>query len=138
MDDETTTLARLKEWTDRFAAERGWQNRRTLKNLSMAIAAEAAELMEHFLWENGESGPEALRDPVRAASIGNEVADILIYVLEFANVAHIDLTGAVAAKIGKNAIRFRIGADVAPGKENPSLMASRSSRHRGSRDRKEP
>jgi dCTP diphosphatase len=110
-NDETTTLSRLKERVGNFAAERGWHGSRTPKNLSMAIAAEAAELMEHFLWEDGQEILKTDRDPQRVSAIAEEVADILIYVMEFCNVADIDLTAAVGAKLAKNAIRFPAGED---------------------------
>lgn len=48
--DSVTTLADLKSEVMAFAHERDWLQFHTPKNLSMAIAAEAAELMEHFLW----------------------------------------------------------------------------------------
>jgi NTP pyrophosphatase (non-canonical NTP hydrolase) len=107
-NDKTATLSSLKELVSRFSAERGWHNARTRKNLSMAIAAEAAELMEYFLWDDGEI-PER-GEPEYTEGIRNEVADILIYLMEFANVAQIDLSAAVSMKVEKNALRFPIGA----------------------------
>lgn len=108
MNDETTPLARLRESVQAFSRERAWESFNTPKNLSMAIAAEASELMEHFLWEPGEMSPDVLRDPVRLAAVRGELGDILIYVLEFANVSGIDLASAVAEKIEKNSLRFPV------------------------------
>ena len=50
MSDEQTTIAQLRELVDRFVGERDWHQFHTPKNLSMALAIEAAELMEHFQW----------------------------------------------------------------------------------------
>ncbi|HEY2496534.1 MAG TPA: nucleotide pyrophosphohydrolase [Candidatus Angelobacter sp.] len=113
-NDRTVTLSELKEQVGNFAAERGWLQTRTPKNLSMAIAAEAAELMEYFLWEDGDESLKRLGDPERRSAISDEVADVLIYVMEFANVAQIDLTAAVASKIKKNALRFPTGTQTRP------------------------
>src|SRR5690349_2528456 len=100
-NDQKVTLSELKQRVRNFAAERGWLQSRTPKNLSMAIAAEAGELMEHFLWEDGDESLQMLRDPEHRSAISDEVADVLIYLMEFANVAQIDLTAAVATKIEK-------------------------------------
>ena len=54
LTDSTTTLAELKERVLAFARERDWEQFHSPKNLSMALAAEAAELMEHFLWSTPE------------------------------------------------------------------------------------
>jgi dCTP diphosphatase len=101
MDDQTTTLAQVKERVRAFSTERSWTGEYTPKNLSMAIAAEAAELMEHFLWDEGR-----LEDPGELAAVRDELADILIYVMEFASATGTDLAGAVAQKMAKNARRF--------------------------------
>ena len=52
MDDQNTQLAEIKARVLAFAKERDWEQFHAPKNLSMAIAAEAAELMEHFLWQS--------------------------------------------------------------------------------------
>ena len=50
MADHHTTLADLRAQIEAFVAERDWSQFHSPKNLSMAIAIEAAELMEHFQW----------------------------------------------------------------------------------------
>ena len=66
MDDSNTQIQTLKDRILAFAEERDWEQFHSPKNLSMAIAAEAAELMEHFLWQSAESSrKEVLSDPLR-------------------------------------------------------------------------
>ena len=65
MPDATTTVAALKEKMRRFAAERSWEPYHSPKNLAMALAAEAAELMEHFLWVDAPGSHALARDPDR-------------------------------------------------------------------------
>ena len=63
MNDQETGLQEIKDRVLAFARERDWEPFHSPKNLSMAISAEAAELMEHFLWQSPEALREALRVP---------------------------------------------------------------------------
>ncbi len=74
----------------------------------MAIAAEAAELMEHFLWEDGSGNHGLPDDTSKRAEIEEELADILIFCTQFANVTGIDMSRAVAAKMEKNETRYPV------------------------------
>lgn len=108
MSDQKTTIAEIKEIIRRFVEERDWQQFHSPKNLSMAIAAEAAELMEHFLWVDSEQSREQLTDTDKAEEIRQEIADIVIYALEFANEAGIDLTEAISSKLEQNAHKYPV------------------------------
>ena len=106
--DQDTTLATLKAKVLAFAQERDWEQFHTPKNLSMALAAEAAELMEHFLWTESTASLARAQDPKRAQRIREELADVLIYTLEFANMTGIDLTEAVVEKMAQNARKYPV------------------------------
>jgi NTP pyrophosphatase (non-canonical NTP hydrolase) len=106
--DSTATVSQLKERVLAFARERDWEQFHAPKNLSMALAAEAAELMEHFLWASPEESRRVAADPAKRAMIAEELADIVIYSLEFANATGLDLTQAVAAKMEANAIKYPV------------------------------
>ena len=73
--DATTTLAELKKRILAFSHEREWEQFHAPKNLSMALAAEAGELMEHFLWATSEASRTTVQDPVKRAKIEEELAD---------------------------------------------------------------
>lgn len=105
--DAATTLEALKERVRAFAVEREWLQFHTPKNLSMAIAAESAELMEHFLWARSEDRSR-LEDPAKRQKIREELADILIFSIEFANIAGIDLTEAITEKMRRNAEKYPV------------------------------
>jgi NTP pyrophosphatase (non-canonical NTP hydrolase) len=106
---DTTSVADLQAAVARFVDERNWQVYHTPKSLSMSIAIEAAELMEHFQWHgNGASRQVALQDDMHEAVAG-ELADVLIYCLAFANAASIDVSQAVLAKLESNQQRFPPG-----------------------------
>jgi NTP pyrophosphatase (non-canonical NTP hydrolase) len=106
MPDATTTLALLKEAVRRFAAERQWEPFHSPKNLVMGLAVETAELMEHFLWVEGEASREIAQDPKRREEIADELADVACYLLNLSNVLDIDLSEAIVAKIAKNALKY--------------------------------
>jgi NTP pyrophosphatase (non-canonical NTP hydrolase) len=104
--DSTATVAQLKARLLAFVRERDWEQFHAPKNLSMALAAEAGELMEHFLWSTPEESKARAQDPVRRAKIAEELADVVIYALEFANVTGIDVAAAIEAKIEANARKY--------------------------------
>lgn len=104
--DENTTLAELKLMMVDFVAARDWENYHRPKNLSMSIAIEAAELMEHFQWLDEAEEAALLADPEQRAAMADELADVLIYILSFANAAGLDLSEIVRLKMERNETRF--------------------------------
>ncbi|WP_298214459.1 nucleotide pyrophosphohydrolase [Acidovorax sp.] len=89
-----------------FAAERHWQPFHTPKNLSMALMVEAAELAEIFQWMTPEQSLAARDDPALKEPIADEVADVLLYLLQIADHAGVDLQAAVERKLVKNAAKY--------------------------------
>lgn len=108
LTDVTTTLADLKRRVLDFARERDWEQFHSPKNLSMALAAEAGELMEHFLWTEHAASHERAREPGRRRDIEDEIADVVIYALEFVNVTGIDLARAIETKLAANAAKYPV------------------------------
>jgi len=98
------SLERLRFRLARFAAERDWEQFHSPKNLSMALIAECAELVEHFQWmseaESLSLAPER-RDAVRL-----ELADILIFLVRCADRLGVDLIEAANDKIAINQARY--------------------------------
>jgi len=108
LTDTETTVAELKNRILAFARERDWEQFHAPKNLSMALAAEAGELMEHFLWADPAASREIVRDPAKRAKIAEELADVVIYALEFANITGIDVAAAIEAKMAANAKKYPV------------------------------
>ncbi len=81
LNDSTTTLSVLKSRVLEFVRERDWEQFHSPKNLSMALAAETGELMEHFLWATPEQSVELAADPSKRGKIADELADVIIYAL---------------------------------------------------------
>lgn len=106
MADDAVTIGVLKDAVRAFAAERQWEPFHTPKNLSMALATEVAELMEHFLWLTGEESYAACVDMTKREAIADELADVMNLVLQFSIHSHIDISEAFAHKIKKNALKY--------------------------------
>lgn len=106
--DSTTTVGELKARVLAFARERDWEQFHAPKNLSMALAAEAAELMEHFLWSDPEASRAVAAEPARRSRIADELADVVIYALEFANITGLDVAAAIEAKMAENARKYPV------------------------------
>ena len=121
MSDSTTTLAELRDLVARFVAERDWEQFHAPKNLSMSLAIEAAELMEHFQWIDMAESRRAGDDPARLAAIREEIADVLCYTLALANELKLDLSDAVRDKMVKNAAKYP--AEKSRGRYDPPLQS---------------
>jgi NTP pyrophosphatase (non-canonical NTP hydrolase) len=90
----------------RFAEERDWDKYHTPKNLASSIVVEASELLELFQWSRGQEGWHELNDPKIRARVEEELADVLIYILRFADLAKIELNDAMIRKIAENASKY--------------------------------
>lgn len=106
MPDATATVAELRDAMRQFVAERRWEPFHSPKNLSMGLAVEAAELMEHFLWVDNEPSRLVKDDPVRLGEVADEMADVACYLLALSNVLGIELSDAIQQKLVKNARKY--------------------------------
>ena len=107
-NDSSTTVAEIKTRVLAFARERDWEQFHAPKNLSMALAAEAGELMEHFLWATPEASRTIATDEAKRKKIEEELADVIIYALEFANMTGIDVAAAIETKMAANAAKYPV------------------------------
>ena len=108
LTDSTATITHLKDRVLAFARERDWEQFHAPKNLSMALAAEAGELMEHFLWATPDESRAIATDAAKRGKIAEELADVIIYALEFANATKLDVAAAIEAKMAANAKKYPV------------------------------
>ena len=99
-----TDLTGLRDALRAFCAARDWHRFHTPKNLVMALSVEAAELVEHFQWATAEESQNL--SAAQRAEVADEIADVLIYLTELADVLGIDPIEAARAKIVKNAVKY--------------------------------
>lgn len=103
MSDSILTLTKL---ICAFRDERNWEEFHSPKDLSVAIAAEAGELMQHFVWQSAEQSVQRVRE--RREAIAGEIADIAILLLEMALVAEVDVGKAIETKLARNAQKYPV------------------------------
>lgn len=106
MSDEKTTVSELRELVRCFVDERDWHQFHAPKNLSMSLAIEAAELMEHFQWISTEASRAVSDAPDKLAEVGEELADVLCYALALANELGLDVSTVMRQKMLKNARKY--------------------------------
>ena len=82
MSDQTTYLHELRELVRDFVNARQWKRFHSPKNLSMSLAIEAAELMEHFQWLTIDQSRQTTADAQRRNDIAEEMADVFCYLLD--------------------------------------------------------
>jgi NTP pyrophosphatase (non-canonical NTP hydrolase) len=100
------SLAGLAQILRAFAQARDWEQYHTPKNLAMALAGEAGELVACFQWLTPDESAHAMENPGTAAAIESELADVLQYLIRLADVLGVDLAEAVMKKIHINETRF--------------------------------
>ncbi len=108
MSDATTTVAQLRNAIARFVKERDWEQFHDPKSLSMSIAIEAAELMEHFQWLQNQEARDIRESPEDMQQVREELADILAFALSFANALEIDISSALRDKMAKNVEKYPV------------------------------
>jgi len=100
------SLSHLNNALKQFAEERDWEKFHDPKNLSMALIAEAAELVEHFQWLTPEQSMNLSTE--KLTEVGYEMADILIFLIRMSERLDIDLIDVANKKIAINQKRFPI------------------------------
>jgi NTP pyrophosphatase (non-canonical NTP hydrolase) len=106
MSDADTTVLALRQRVEDFVRAREWERHHRPKELASAIAIEAAELMELFLWMEQPEADETVRRPESRRRIEEELADVVIYCLSLANRLEIDLADTVLAKVKSNEAKY--------------------------------
>ncbi|MGO4550481.1 nucleotide pyrophosphohydrolase [Lysobacter sp. 2RAF19] len=99
-------IQQLQERLTAFAHERDWDQFHTPRNLATALSVEAAEILEHFQWLT-DAQAQTLPDTKRAA-VGEELADVLLYLVQLARKLDVDLVRAANEKIEKNAVKYPV------------------------------
>lgn len=97
-------LASLQALVRRFRDERDWAQFHTPKDLAAAIAVEAAELQELFLWQDADA--QAATVAGRNEAVRHEIADVVILALAFAEATGIDLEAAILEKLRVNEEKY--------------------------------
>ncbi|KAF6154351.1 hypothetical protein GIB67_026807 [Kingdonia uniflora] len=103
---ENITLEDLRKKMEDFAKERDWEKYHSPRNLLLALIGEVGELSEIFQWK-GEV-PKGLSDwkEEEKVHLGEELSDVLLYLVRLSDICGVDLGKAALRKIGLNAIKY--------------------------------
>ncbi|MCM3124429.1 MULTISPECIES: nucleotide pyrophosphohydrolase [unclassified Mesobacillus] len=96
-------MYKIRQTILNFRDERNWKPYHNEKDLAISISLEASELLENFQWKTSE---EAVKDSKQ--NIKEEMADILIYLVQLADKLDIDLEEEVLEKMKKNALKYPV------------------------------
>src|SRR5688572_24258790 len=103
-------VAELQHELRTFAAARDWERYHTPRNLAALVSTEAGELLALFRWDQ-----DALHE--RPDAVREEIADVLLGVLRFADIAGLDLEAACREKLRLNGLKYPVQSDVGPDSE---------------------
>jgi dCTP diphosphatase len=94
--------ARIREFRD----ARDWMQFHSPKDLAVAIAAEAGELLQHFVWKSPDESWQRARE--KQSEIADEIADVGILLFELADNLGLNLAAEMNAKIERNEVRYPV------------------------------
>lgn len=96
----------IKRTLETFSEKRNWDQYHSPKNLAMALSVEVSELLEIFQWLTEEQSKNLSKEQMQHTE--EEIADIVIYVLNLCRKLDIDLEKAILSKIESNAIKYPV------------------------------
>lgn len=105
---DSRTLEAIVEFVCRFRDDRDWAQFHTPKNLAAAIAIEAAELQERFLWKTDAEVDSDLADAAKLADVADEIADVVMFAMLLADRLGINLAEAITAKLAANGAKYPV------------------------------
>lgn len=108
MLDESKTMLELKNKVKKFCEERDWDQFHLPKELAIGIVTEASELLQLFRFKSDKESVDSIRDENVGKRVREELADVLYFVLRFAQLYDIDLSEALDSKIKGNEVRYPI------------------------------
>jgi dCTP diphosphatase len=99
-------IEKLKEMVVAFRDERDWKQFHNPKDMAISLVLEAGEVLEHFQWKNEKEIQESVES--RKEEIGDELADVLYWVLLMSNDLGIDISEAFIKKLEKNGLKYPV------------------------------
>ncbi len=119
MSNNQTSLADLQKTIRKFCDDRNWDQFHNPKDLSISLSLEASEVLEHFQWKNDEEMKKHSID--KKDDVGEELADVLYWVLLIANKLDIDLVSSFQKKMDKNEAKYPIEKSIGSHKKYTEL-----------------
>lgn len=101
-------IVAIQQKLEKFAKERDWNQFHSPKNLSMALAVEAAELLEIFQWLTEQQSKEIVTSEEQMSLVREEIADVFLFLVRLADKLNVDIEKAALEKIELNALKYPI------------------------------
>ncbi len=106
--DKLTPVQKLKDAVRTFCEERDWDQFHSPKELAIGITTEAAELLDEFRFQTPTDEAATLENPKRRKAIEQELGDIGIFLLRFAQLHGFDLSQCILNKLDANEARYPV------------------------------
>ncbi|MCL5113721.1 MAG: nucleotide pyrophosphohydrolase [Patescibacteria group bacterium] len=97
-------LKKIKKFRD----DRDWKKFHNPKDMAEAISIEASELLELFLWLDKKQSFDFIKNKKNLEEVSDELADVMWFILEFADNFGIDIEKAIEKKLKKNAQKYPV------------------------------
>ena len=105
-DTADVTIEEITSQIRAFRDERDWKQFHNPKEMAVAIAVEAGELLEHFTWKTATQSEQCAKE--KRNEIAEEMADVAILLFEMADNIGTDLSAAIQAKLTRNALKYPV------------------------------
>ncbi|MCB0341111.1 MAG: nucleotide pyrophosphohydrolase [Pseudobdellovibrionaceae bacterium] len=102
------TLQEMTESVVQFCTDRDWDQFHGPKDLAIGLVTESSELLQHFRFLDEQRAQDLLQDSDKREAVGEELADILFFLLRFSQRNKFDLTQAFYDKLQKNTAKYPI------------------------------
>ena len=106
--DDNSNIKDLKNLVKKFCDERDWDQYHNAKDLAIGIITESSELLEHFRFKSIKEVEDLFNERSKREEISEEIADIIYFILRFAEKYNIDLSKELQKKINKNSKKYPI------------------------------
>lgn len=104
-EENSASISKIREELRAFNRDRDWEQFHSPKNLAISLSIEAAELLEHFQWSNDA---DTATTSEKADAIAEEMADVLLYLVQLADRLDIDILAAATEKLRINALKYPV------------------------------
>ena len=91
-----------------FVIALDWEHFHSPTTVASGLSVEAAELLEHFQWLDSAASRQLMEDPAKKEAVLEELADVVIYAMAFANASKADLADVIRRKLEKNAAKYPV------------------------------
>ena len=108
MRDSSTTVKELKDKVQKFCEERDWDQFHNQKDLAIGVSTEASELLDIFRFKKDADIKEIMSDSGKRQKVGDELADVLYFLLRFAQMKNFDLSEELERKLEKNNTNYPV------------------------------